>query len=171
MSGLRFILVPWHPCNGLAQGLLPSAIRQQSCRLPQSHDPPGPALDCFLERSPRNPVVSGKSDQLLNVAIVRPRARRNMEGSKGCPEAMLPSENKASTQSSLDQSRRYLSDNLSLSLNQQRRFVVITRSSYLLWMTRFALHVWLTAFSRSSGSESQQLDRLWLLPWQVPPRF
>jgi hypothetical protein len=70
MSGLRFILVPWHPCNGLAQGLLPSAIRQQSRLLPQSHDPTWPALNRLLICSPRNPVITGKSDQLLDVAIV-----------------------------------------------------------------------------------------------------
>jgi len=38
-------------------------------------------------------------------------------------------------------------------------------------MTRFALHVWLTTFFRAVGSESQQLDRLWLVPWHIPPRF
>ena len=69
MSGLRFILVPWHPCNGLAQGLLPSAIRQQSCLLPQRHDPAGSALHRFVKRGPRNPVVTGKSNQLLDVGV------------------------------------------------------------------------------------------------------
>jgi hypothetical protein len=55
--------------------------------------------------------------------------------------------------------------------NQQRRFVVITRSAYLMRMTRFALHVWLTTFFRVIGSGSHHLDRLWLLPWYIPPRF
>jgi hypothetical protein len=38
-------------------------------------------------------------------------------------------------------------------------------SAYSGVMTRFALHVWLTTFFRAVGSESQQLDRLWLVPW------
>jgi len=44
-------------------------------------------------------------------------------------------------------------------------------SAYSGVMTRFALHVWLTTFFRAVGSESQQLDRLWLVPWHIPPRF
>ena len=37
--------------------------------LPQRHDPPWPALDRFIERSPRNAVITGKSDQLLDLSI------------------------------------------------------------------------------------------------------
>jgi hypothetical protein len=54
----------------LWRNLFLSAISHQPCFLPQRHDPTGPALDCFLERGPRNPAVTGKSYQILNVAIV-----------------------------------------------------------------------------------------------------
>ena len=38
-------------------------------------------------------------------------------------------------------------------------------------MKRFELYVWLTTFFRPSEvkSEFRPSDRLWLLPWHVPP--
>ena len=33
------------------------------------HDPAWPALHRLIERSPRNPVITGKSDQLLDVRV------------------------------------------------------------------------------------------------------
>jgi hypothetical protein len=38
-------------------------------------------------------------------------------------------------------------------------------------MKRFELYVWLTTFFRpiNGQSESSSADRLWLLPWHVPP--
>ena len=49
--------------------LLSAAIGQQSGLLPQRHDPTRSALDRRFVCRPRNPVVTGKSDQLLGVAI------------------------------------------------------------------------------------------------------
>ena len=59
-------------CGRLPRGssLASAAVRQQPRLLPQRHDPTWPALHCFIECSPRNPVVTGKGDQLLDVAIV-----------------------------------------------------------------------------------------------------
>ena len=48
-----------------------AAIRQQARSLHEPHDPSWPALDCFIKCSPRNPVITGKSDQLLDVAFSR----------------------------------------------------------------------------------------------------
>jgi hypothetical protein len=48
---------------------LAPAVRQQSRLLSQRYDPTRPALDCFLVRSPRNPVVTGKGDQLFDMRV------------------------------------------------------------------------------------------------------
>ena len=45
------------------------AIRKQSRLLPKRHDPPLPVLDRLIKRSPRNPVVPGKSDKLLDMRV------------------------------------------------------------------------------------------------------
>ena len=59
-------------CGRLPRGssLAPAAICQQPRLLPRRYDPTWPALDRFLGRGPRNPVITGKRDQLLDVAIV-----------------------------------------------------------------------------------------------------
>jgi hypothetical protein len=63
-----------------------------------------------------------------------------------------------------------LADNLSLS-SQSEKTICAYRPQHLPALRRFAIHVWLTTFFRAIGSESRQFDRLWLLPWNVPPRF
>ena len=50
--------------------ILSAAIGEQPRLLPQSHDPSRPALNRFLKRGPRNSVITSKSDQLLDVAIL-----------------------------------------------------------------------------------------------------
>ena len=49
--------------------LLPPAVSQQSSFLAKGHDPPRPALHRFFECRPRNPVITGKRDQLLDVRV------------------------------------------------------------------------------------------------------
>ena len=44
-------------------------IVQQSCFLAEGDNAPRSVLDCFIERNPRNPVITGKSDQLFDVRI------------------------------------------------------------------------------------------------------
>ena len=48
----------------------PPAICQQSRHLSQRHDSTRPAFNRFIERSPRHPIITGKSDQLLDVPVV-----------------------------------------------------------------------------------------------------
>ena len=59
-------------CGRLPRGssLAPAAICQQPGLLPQRHDPTWPALDRFVECSLRNPVITGKGDQLLDMRII-----------------------------------------------------------------------------------------------------
>jgi len=54
----------------------PPAICQQSRHLSQRHDSTRPAFNRFIERSPRHPIITGKSDQLLDVKF-------RLEGSVG----------------------------------------------------------------------------------------
>ena len=54
---------------GLASILTTTAMCQQPRLLPQCHDPTRPALHRFLIRSPRNPVITGKGDQFLDVGV------------------------------------------------------------------------------------------------------
>ena len=49
--------------------VLPATVREQPRPLPQGDDPAGPVLRCFCERCPRHPVIAGKRDQLLDVAV------------------------------------------------------------------------------------------------------
>ena len=49
--------------------VLPATVREQPRPLPQGDDPAGPVLRCFCERCPRHPVIAGKRDQLLHVAV------------------------------------------------------------------------------------------------------
>ena len=49
--------------------ILSPAVRQQSRLLPQRHDPAWSVLNCFIERSPRKPVITHESDQLLDVRV------------------------------------------------------------------------------------------------------
>ena len=56
-------------CSTSGALILSPAIRKQSRLLPQRHDPTWPALHRLIERSPRNPVITGKSDQLLDVRV------------------------------------------------------------------------------------------------------
>ena len=69
-----------HPLGGFSRSLdglvwqrptliLLTAVREQSCLLAERYDPIWPALHCFIERSPRNPVITGKRDQLLDVRV------------------------------------------------------------------------------------------------------
>jgi hypothetical protein len=44
-------------------------IRKQSRLLSERHDPSRPSLDGLFECSQRNPVITGKRDQLLDVGI------------------------------------------------------------------------------------------------------
>jgi hypothetical protein len=61
------------PCGVIQNGsqllLRRTAVRKQSCFLPQRHDPSWPVFDRLFISSPRNPVITGKSDQLLDVAV------------------------------------------------------------------------------------------------------
>jgi hypothetical protein len=49
--------------------IFPPTIRQQSRLLSERHAPSWPSLDGLLECSPRNPVITGKTDQLVDVGI------------------------------------------------------------------------------------------------------
>ena len=49
--------------------MLAATVREQPRPLPQRDDPAGPVLRRFCECCPRHPVIAGKRDQLLDVAV------------------------------------------------------------------------------------------------------
>ena len=56
-------------CFGGAPNSFRAAVRQQSRLLSQRHDSTWPTLNGLLISIPRHPIVTGKGDQLLDVAI------------------------------------------------------------------------------------------------------
>ena len=69
LNAYKFGSVPG-PRLGPAPLILFATIRQQSRLLSERHDPTWPLFDRFLKRCSRDPVVTGKSDQLLHVPIL-----------------------------------------------------------------------------------------------------
>ena len=79
--------------------LLSAAIGQQSGLLPQRHDPTRSALDRRFVCRPRDPVITPKGDQLLDVGV-RVVPLLNHGRSNWCPVAIRLLKNKHGTPSS-----------------------------------------------------------------------